>query len=200
MEPLITLGVVADTHVPDRVNALHPALIESLRVQGVQRILHAGDVCVPAVLDELEQVAPVSAARGNRDWMFTPALPWAVEMELGGARLALVHGQGSFLRYWWDKVLYVLQGYRFERYRNVVLRACPHADVIIYGHTHQAENRREGGRLFFNPGSASLGIIPGRVPPSFGVLRVYTGGRVEGEIHVLKGWKVQRGRWVREIG
>jgi len=198
MEPLITLGVVADTHVPDRVNALHPELISSLRRQGVQRILHAGDVCVPAVLEELEQVAPVTAARGNRDWMFHPSLPWVVEMELGGVRLALVHGQGSFLRYWWDKTLYVLQGYRFERYRNVLLRTCPQADVYLYGHTHQAENRRENGKLFFNPGSASLGIIPGRVPPSFGILRMDASGRVEGEIHVLKGWKVQRGGWVRD--
>lgn len=198
MEPLITLGVVADTHVPDRVNTLHPELISSLRRQGVQRILHAGDVCVPAVLEELEQVAPVTAARGNRDWMFHPSLPWVVEMELGGVRLALIHGQGSFLRYWWDKTLYVLQGYRFERYRNVLLRTCPQADVYLYGHTHQAENRRENGKLFFNPGSASLGIIPGRVPPSFGILRMDASGRVEGEIHVLKGWKVQRGGWVRD--
>ena len=62
---MVTLGVVTDSHVPDRMRALPDALWPALA--GVDAILHAGDVCVPRVLAALEQVAPVYAVAGNRD-------------------------------------------------------------------------------------------------------------------------------------
>ncbi|MFZ3078594.1 MAG: metallophosphoesterase family protein, partial [Bellilinea sp.] len=71
------LGVVADTHIPDRVRSLHPDLLPGLSAAKVEAILHAGDICSPAVLAVLSQVAPVVAVRGNRDWAFAGTLPWA---------------------------------------------------------------------------------------------------------------------------
>ena len=62
------LGVVADTHIPDRVRSLHPDLLPGLKAANAEVILHAGDICSPVVLAELSQVAPVVAVRGNRDW------------------------------------------------------------------------------------------------------------------------------------
>ena len=113
-----TIGVVADTHVPDRVSALHPGLIDGLHAARVDQIFHLGDVCVNRVLDELGQVAPVSAVRGNRDWLLSPPPPWTCTLTFHGVRVLLAHGQGGFFTYWFDKVLYVLVGYRFERYRR----------------------------------------------------------------------------------
>ncbi len=69
-QSVIRVGVVADTHVPDRAIDIHPALIPQLKAAGVQRILHAGDVCAPSVLEQLGEIGPVTAVRGNRDWLF----------------------------------------------------------------------------------------------------------------------------------
>jgi predicted phosphodiesterase len=70
----IVIGVVADTHVPDRVNALHPDLLQELATREVDYIFHAGDCSTSCVLDELRAIAPVFAVAGNRDW-FLPTLP-----------------------------------------------------------------------------------------------------------------------------
>ncbi|HMN58753.1 MAG TPA: metallophosphoesterase family protein [Anaerolinea sp.] len=167
----LTIGVVADTHVPDRVNALHPALLDGLRAARVERIFHLGDVCVNRVLDELGQVAPVSVVRGNRDWLLKPPPPWTQPLTLNGVKLLLAHGQGDFFTYWFDKVLYVLVGYRFERYRRRLLHSSPDSQVFLFGHTHYPVNRIVDGRLYFNPGSASASFKSGKYLPSYGVLR-----------------------------
>ena len=60
---MITLGVVADTHVPDRMQALPAAALEAL--QGVDAILHAGDVCVRPVLDTLALTWAASGQYGR---------------------------------------------------------------------------------------------------------------------------------------
>lgn len=193
----LRVGVVADTHVPDRVSELHPDLLAALHSAQVQQILHAGDACINRVIDELEQVAPVMVARGNRDWMLRPTPPWSIRLTLGEVRVLLAHGQGNFVSYWIDKFLFVLQGYRFERYRRMVAGDWPEADVLVFGHTHRAENRAVGGRLFFNPGSASFGFLEGHRSPSFGLLHIGPGRAVRGEIIGLNGWRVSQGRWTR---
>ncbi len=197
--PELTVGVVADTHIPDRVNALHPDLLDALRAAGVDQILHLGDVCVNRVLDELGQVAPVSSVRGNRDWLLNPRPPWQRLLTLRGIPVQVAHGQGGFFTYWFDKVLYVLVGYRFERYRQVVQRSAPEAQVYLFGHTHHPENRLIDGRLFFNPGSACANFASGYMPPSFGLLHFAQNTPVRAEICPLRGWRARRGRWEKSI-
>jgi putative phosphoesterase len=194
--PIITVGVVADTHVPDRVQSLPPGLVDGLRAAGAAHILHAGDVCSQRVLDELGQVAPVSAVRGNRDFLIQPALPMALEIELGGVCFGVVHGHGGMRQYWLDKLGYITVGYRIERYCRVAERDCPRAGVWIYGHSHLPENRWIDGRLVFNPGAAT-GFRFGRkdLAPSYGILRVYPEGRVEGEIIFLHELEARAGVW-----
>jgi putative phosphoesterase len=193
--PLITVGVVADTHVPDRVNRIHPEIIPIFKAARVDRILHAGDISIPSILEELAQVAPVSAVRGNRDWMVRKDLPWIRELELAGVKVALMHGHGSLLNYLRDKVRYFRDGYIFERYAKSLVSAAPNARVIIFGHTHFAENVWLNGRLFFNPGAASSSISR-RLKPSLGILRVYAGGVVEGEIIKMTSVDLVNHQWV----
>ncbi len=193
----LTIGVVADTHVPDRINALHPALLASLKAAGVERILHAGDACTNRVPAELAQVAPVSLVRGNRDWTMTPLPPDSLSLDLFGNRLVLAHGHGSFFTYWYDKFQYIRHGYVFERYQRRLLRGWPQANVFVFGHTHHAEIRWIDGRLYFNPGSASFGLASIQAPMSFGLLRAYPDGRIEAEICPLDGWRPVQGRWMR---
>lgn len=191
--PLLTVGVLADTHVPDRVNALHPRLLDTFRSAGVQQILHAGDICSPVVLDNLRQVAPVCAVRGNRDWLLY-RLPLAQMVDLGGVQVALMHGHGDFARYLRDKVHYFLEGYRLKRYLKVLTKTMPAAQVVVYGHTHRPELLWYQGKLLFNPGSACFGFHRSR-PPSVGLLHIFADGRVSAEFKMLEGWRVEQGVW-----
>lgn len=193
-EESLTVAVVADTHVPDRVGALHPRLVSTLQEMQPNLILHAGDICAPGVLDTLRQVAPVEAVRGNRDWVFARVLPAVCTLNLNGVQVTLLHGHGNLRDYVVDKWHYLRQGYRYERYAHVVRKSAGDARVIVFGHTHHPECRWEGDVLMFNPGSASLG--PNRNGyPSFGILNISEDGGVEGAVHFLgelkwmgKGW------------
>jgi predicted phosphodiesterase len=49
---------LSDTHAPRRWKSCPPAVAAQLR--GADLILHAGDACTAAVLDELAQYAPVN--------------------------------------------------------------------------------------------------------------------------------------------
>lgn len=189
------VGIVADTHVPDRAATLHPNLIPGLRAAGVSAILHAGDVCVQRVLDELGQVAPVSAVRGNRDFALFGAIPWIQRLEFNGVPVTLVHGMGTWKHYIFDKFIYAAKGYDFQRYQSFMVRSAAEAKVIIFGHTHHRENVWRDGRLWFNPGSASRSDR-WRVSPSYGLLHFRENGEVRGEIIELTGARLINRRWV----
>jgi putative phosphoesterase len=191
----IRIGVVADTHVPDRARTLHPELIAQLTASRVSRILHAGDICIPGVLDQLAQIAPVTAVGGNRDLLFRSRLPLIRFMEIAGISMALVHGHGGFLPYLLDKWYYLVEGFRQERYINRLNRLAPEAKVIVFGHTHQPANLWQAGKLFFNPGSAS--IVPFHSGnPSFGILHFSASGNVHGEVIKLNGARLENRRWI----
>jgi len=179
--PVATLGVIADTHIPDRIRKLPSRVLEIFQTAGVTGILHAGDICIPTVLEDLSQVAPVTAVRGNRDWLFRTVLPPKTTLVLFGVTLGLTHGHGGWANYFRDKMRYVALGYRFDHYYQILRRDFPDSQVIVYGHTHRAENRRINGQLIFNPGSACcpIGI---RHPPSIGLLHFYPGQQVIGQI------------------
>jgi putative phosphoesterase len=192
----ITLGVLADTHIPDRLAALHPQILPVFRAAGVQAILHAGDICARAVLDELEQVAPVTAVRGNRDVLAGP-LHMTEQVTVGGARIALLHGHFGLIPYLVDKWFFWRDGYRLERYLAGLEQAGKHADAVVFGHTHYPEAFRRDGRFFMNPGSASFGA-PGRSrQPSVGLLHIAPGGQVDGEIVPLEGYRLEAREWVQ---
>ncbi len=194
---LLTVGVVSDTHIPDRVDRIHPQIIPILRKAHVDQILHAGDISIPPVLDELEKIAPVTAVRGNRDLIFSRSLPKLRLIDLAGVKVALLHGHGSWANYIRDKLIYYRDGYQLERYIPNLFRTAPDARVFIFGHTHFPENFWREGRLIFNPGSASSSISR-KLVPSIGILRFYAGGGVEGEIVQMVGLKIAYHQWVED--
>jgi len=178
------IGVVSDTHVPDRVAGLHPSLLSELMKARVIQILHAGDICTPSVLQALTTVAPVIAVRGNRDWLFAGKLPWRQDFKLGGVTFAMMHGMGNWGKYLAYKFVHATSGYALKNYVPMMRKAAPDANVIIYGHTHFPEIVREDGQLIFNPGSAGPGRRRG-CNPTFGLLNILPGGQVEAEIREL---------------
>jgi len=192
---ILKIGVIADTHIPDRALSLHPGLISALRAAQVERILHAGDICTAAVIAELEKVAPVDLVRGNRDWAFRGKNGWVAQLNLAGVPVALMHGHINWFRYLVDKWHYIREGYQLQRYLPRLIAAAGDARVVVFGHTHHPVIIHMDGRLFFNPGSAGFGFRR-NLNPSWGLLRFLSDGIVEGEIHELGGFRLEDRNWI----
>jgi hypothetical protein len=126
------LGLIADTH-----GKLRPAVHEVFA--RVDRILHAGDIGGGEILEELELLAPVTAVYGNVDGgIMRRRLPQVAEIDLDGFRFVVTHGD------------------QFGSPEPEGLKAAfPHADVIVFGHTHRALIRDlPDFSVAINPGSA----------------------------------------------
>lgn len=150
----ITFAVIADTHIPDRANALPPGLLEQLQKAHPDSILHAGDASSWKVIRALEQVAPVKIVQGNRDWLLGMHAPRHKTFMANGVRITLAHGHRSMRHYLVDKWAYIRKGYRFSRYYRQLSHDYPDADMIVFGHTHHQTARWVRGQLLFNPGAA----------------------------------------------
>ena len=183
----VTLGLIADTHVPDRSRGLHAGVLPAFRRAGVTMILHAGDIAIPHVLAELEQAAPVLAVRGNRDWFGFRDLPFHRTIPVGEVRIGLTHGHGSWGQYVGDKLRYLLRGpqsFDFFMDRAISLMQDTDVDVIVFGHNHEPMIKQIGGMLVVNPGSACCQALAGR-PPTVALLHV-NGEQVRAEIVELE--------------
>lgn len=178
---MTVVGVLSDTHIPDRVPDLPPRVIQTFREAGVAAILHAGDVSVPRVLRELEQIEPVHAVRGNRDLLYFRWLPMKVRLNIDGVSIGMAHGHGTFSRYMVDKLQRAIGGRYAGMYVRRMLATFPDVDVIVFGHLHVPCSIHTRGKLLFNPGSTSY-PFPRRYPPTFGLLYIEPGKEPRGEI------------------
>ncbi len=126
------LGVIADTH-----GTLRPEVLKVF--EQVDRILHAGDVGDPKILERLGELAPVTAVYGNVDGgKLRSRLPRVAEVKLDGFVFVMTHGD------------------QFGSPRPEALKeAYPHADVMIYGHSHKPlVHNFEDFSVALNPGAA----------------------------------------------
>lgn len=178
---MITIGVIADTHVPDRVRRLDVRVPSIFRSEKVGAILHAGDITSPALLAQLGEIAPVHAVRGNRDWIRLYNLPLTLRLEFSGVQVGMMHGHGGWWRYLRDKPHFLLHGYHYEYLMPRLRAAFQDEQVIVFGHGHQALNFWHDGQLFFNPGSPHFSDKKD-LAPSIGLLHISAGSEVRGEI------------------
>jgi putative phosphoesterase len=133
----VVIAVISDTHLPRGRRRLPGACVE--RIAAAELLLHAGDVMTAAVLRELQAIGPpVIAVRGNVDdaelWQL---LPEERVVEIGGARIAMLHDAGQAAG-------------RLERMR---LRFEGRADALVFGHSHLPLHEGDGRFQIFNPGS-----------------------------------------------
>ncbi len=178
---MTVVGVLADTHVPDRVPNIDQKVLQTFNEKHVVAILHAGDVSVPRVITELEQIAPVHTVRGNRDIFYPQYLPMRVNLNIEGISIGLAHGHGTFSRYLIDKLQRVVAGRYVGKYLRRMLVTFPDVQVIVFGHLHVPCNFHLDGKLLFNPGSTCY-PWPRNFPPSFGLLYLEPGKEPWGEI------------------
>jgi uncharacterized protein len=179
------IGVVSDTHVPDRTSALEEQFLMDLQAEKVDLILLGGDISTRKVIDQLERIAPVVAVRGNRDFLLRRQLPMTAVIEQFGVKIVLMHGHMGFFTYWSDKLQYIFKGYDKNRYISRLVSAVPDARVYVFGHTHHAENFWQDGKLFFNPGSITYGDVYTR-QCSWGVIEIQDDGKVDSRIILFK--------------
>jgi putative phosphoesterase len=192
---LIRIGVLSDTHIPDRVGDLHPDVLPFFKKRQVDLIIHAGDISIPDVLRRLEEIAPVHAVRGNRDWWRIKQLPATKEIRLNEVKILITHGYGNLYSYFWDKIPYWFTGYRYERFIKKFSKLDQEFDVIIFGHSHRPENRWEEGKLYFNPGSA-YDQVQNHLGPSIGLIEIDDKQSIQSEIIYLTPMRWRNNRWV----
>ena len=146
------IGVVSDTH-----GLLRPEVAPALK--GVERILHLGDVGRPSILEELAEIAPVTAIRGNVDRE-------GVCGKLPETDVVLIEGH----------YLYMLHDLK-------TLHLDPAAakfSAVLSGHTHVPNFSTKKGVLYFNPGSC--GPRRFELPVTVGLLTVSEGRELVAEI------------------
>ena len=160
---MMRIVVLSDTHAPRRWKSCPPAVASQLR--GADLILHAGDVCTAAVLDELAQYAPVTAVVGNNDGPDVAAWGAAETAALKpeGLPVAMIHDSGPAAG-------------RLPRMRA----RFPAAELVVFGHSHIPLDSSDGTLRIFNPGSPT----DRRRQPhgTLGVLQVADGALIEARI------------------
>ncbi len=129
------VGVISDTHVPIAASALPRAVYDLF--EGVDLILHAGDIVKFEVLDQLQAIAPVEAVAGNMDEEeIRQRLPVKKTIRIGKYTVGLIHGK-----------------YRIDRQQEMIRREFNAVDLIVYGHSHMPFWGIVDGVHFLNPGS-----------------------------------------------
>ncbi|HKV55640.1 MAG TPA: metallophosphoesterase family protein [Candidatus Binataceae bacterium] len=172
------IGVISDTHIPEACDRLPAPVFEAFK--GVDLVMHAGDVYVNRVLDELAVIAPVIAALGNGDegldghrFKLEPdeRVRMAHLIEIEGLRVGLAHALPTP-----DETSERVFQNAMERHFGGPV------DVLVMGHSHLEGIMRFGRTLVVNPGSATLPRNLVDVPGTVAILEIAPGGLASAEI------------------
>jgi putative phosphoesterase len=125
----LRVGVLADTH-----GHLDPKIAELFK--GVDHIFHAGDIGLPWLILDLEEIAPVTAVLGNND----------AGLEFKETEIVSLKDRKFFLHH------IIELPNPADRIKKRIIRENP--DVVIFGHTHKPFCEAMGQTLYFNPGYA----------------------------------------------
>ena len=116
------LAILSDTH-----GLLRPQVVEHLKT--ADTILHGGDINKPAIVEQLQQYAPLYIVRGNNDKEWAEDIPHDLIVTLEGVTIFMVHNK--------KEVPADLSG----------------VDVVVFGHSHKYVQEEKDGLLWLNPGS-----------------------------------------------
>ena len=154
--------MLSDTHVRRGSSRRLPdGVYDALETADV--ILHAGDVVIGELLDELSGFAPVHAVLGNNDHELFGLLPETRSFTLAGLCVSLIHDSGPTA----------------GRERRMA-RRFPESDIVIFGHSHAPLDAVGLGQRLFNPGSPTE--RRGQPRHTFGLLELDEGQVVSSRI------------------
>lgn len=143
------IGLISDTHGLVRPQAL-------AALEGVDWIIHAGDIGKSEVIESLKTIAPLVAIKGNVDRdRWADSLPETKGLKIGAARIYLIHNVNEL------DFNPAAKGYQ----------------VVISGHSHKPSVITRDGVLFVNPGSA--GPRRFKLPVALGKLRIHDDVKAE---------------------
>ncbi|HIQ05316.1 MAG TPA: metallophosphoesterase, partial [Anaerolineae bacterium] len=156
------IGLIADTHVPEFTPYLPPTVHEIFT--DVDLILHAGDITGQEVLDELSEIAPTLAVRGDHDLL---DLPRKRVVEVEKCRIGLVHGDRPRWKELPGTVWNLLFGHRWFLAPGFYVHARrqftgEEVDCVVCGHVHHPFISQVEGVLVVNPGSTYLNLVDQR--------------------------------------
>ncbi len=146
------IGILSDTH-----GLLRQEVIDGF--EGVDHIIHAGDIDNKQVIDRLEEIAPITVVRGNADKEWAEYLPETATVELLGNKIYVIHNKG--------KISNDLAG----------------ISIIIYGHNHKYSLVEKNGQAWFNPGCCGKRKPDQEV--SFAILEISGQGEFEFQKRVI---------------
>ena len=150
-----TVGLISDTHVPARAKCIPKTVFKIF--ENVDFIVHAGDLVQLAVIDELEQLAPVLAVHGNMDGPeVSGALPKLNSLKILNWKIGVIHDPHALIGM--GKMREISKQNDFN--------------VLVYGHTHKANIKWEDKRLYINPGSPTNPLPSIVSKPSVALLKV----------------------------
>ena len=153
--------VISDTHIPRSAQDLPEAVYKE--IEGVDMIIHAGDLVEKDLLEKLKSLRETRAVCGNMDSSELHHILNPKEViEAGKFKIGLIHGYGAPAS--------LLETVKSE-FKDV--------DAIVFGHSHAALNTVKDGILFFNPGSPTDKIFASK--NTYGILEV-TDKKIEGKI------------------
>ncbi|MDO4616232.1 MAG: metallophosphoesterase family protein [Lachnospiraceae bacterium] len=155
------VAILSDTH-----DILLPEVIQA--IDGVDMILHAGDVCDETIMDQLRVLAPVMVVRGNNDFGWASSLSKSMFFQIEQVRFYMIHD------------------------RSYIMDSVNSVDVVIYGHTHRYTEEMRGNTLWFNPGSAGWARYNNEL--SFAIMTI-DGDTYTIEKHVLRQERRKRFFW-----
>jgi putative phosphoesterase len=152
----VRILVISDTHIPIVAREL-PAIIEEEAAKS-DCIIHAGDFVSLEVFECLSKIAKVYGVCGNMD-NADVAKKFAEKqtIEIENIHLGLIHGRGS-------------PSGLMEYIKKEFGKDFAKLDIVVFGHTHYPTNKEIGGKIYFNPGSATDKVFtPYR---SYGILEI----------------------------
>ncbi len=154
------VGVISDTHNPSVGAEPPPEVISAF--DGVDVIIHAGDIYQPSCLDWLEKIAPVYAVELGADAHFKDdarVVDMSRVLELEGHSIGLVHdlmvpGMAQEITEFSPLSKHFPQEANLSEALGKVFDA--DVGIVIFGHTHYPVVEEFQGVLMVNPGSPSL--------------------------------------------
>jgi putative phosphoesterase len=148
------IGLISDTHMPERCAALPPALFDVL--SGADLLLHAGDVGELHVLDRLSDLAPVIAVHGNDDTAESQReLPYQQVIIVAGQRILLTHSHHPDREE--ELAARRIDAWQPKLARWAAMGQRAGATIVVFGHTHIPMAHIHDGVLLINPGAIASG-------------------------------------------